>query len=435
MTQNALVFGGGGARGAYEIGVWKALRELEIEFSIVTGTSVGALNGALFAQGDYDKAEALWSEIDTPQVLRLSEDDDITEATKLLATAKTYLQNVHKYRSVGLDTSPLLELITAHVDENAVRRSPILFGLTTVMLDGKSSEAKEYFIDQIPQGQLHQYLMASSALFPALAYQLIDGKIHVDGGYHDNVPTNMALNRGAEMTLSVDLNAVGIDLEPKPSIGQRCELIRPCHDLGPVLNFTKEQSRRNIRLGYLDAMKHYGRYRGRYFTFLPTAFCRISPHDRSKLKETARLLRCEERNPLGKLSASTLRREITKRCSGDPQIPETLFFAGAEAVGKIFGAEPTRVYSEEAYLSAIQRSVREYVLHRKTMDEFGFNRRKTIQKTIETLDDKGTVTILCRQLKSVSRGGSRAKLRALASLRPDEFLAAVFLWVSGIKIK
>lgn len=56
MTAYGLVLGGGGAKGSYEIGVWKALKELEIPLIAVTGTSVGALNGAMIVQDDYDKA-------------------------------------------------------------------------------------------------------------------------------------------------------------------------------------------------------------------------------------------------------------------------------------------------------------------------------------------------------------------------------------------
>ena len=46
--KRAIVLSGGGAKGAYQIGVWKALRKLKLNYSIVTGTSVGALNGAFF---------------------------------------------------------------------------------------------------------------------------------------------------------------------------------------------------------------------------------------------------------------------------------------------------------------------------------------------------------------------------------------------------
>ena len=53
MSKTAVVLAGGGSRGAYQIGVWKALRELGIEYQLVTGTSVGALNGVLMVQGDF----------------------------------------------------------------------------------------------------------------------------------------------------------------------------------------------------------------------------------------------------------------------------------------------------------------------------------------------------------------------------------------------
>ncbi len=55
VYHTALVLGGGGAHGAYQIGVWQALKEHDINFEIITGTSVGALNGALILQADMKK--------------------------------------------------------------------------------------------------------------------------------------------------------------------------------------------------------------------------------------------------------------------------------------------------------------------------------------------------------------------------------------------
>ena len=60
MNKTAIVLAGGGSRGAYQIGVWKALREMGIDYQLVTGTSVGALNGVLMVQQEYDKALAVW---------------------------------------------------------------------------------------------------------------------------------------------------------------------------------------------------------------------------------------------------------------------------------------------------------------------------------------------------------------------------------------
>lgn len=58
-----LALEGGGAKGAYQIGAWKALREAGIHFSAVSGTSVGALNGAMIVMDDLEKAENVWNNI------------------------------------------------------------------------------------------------------------------------------------------------------------------------------------------------------------------------------------------------------------------------------------------------------------------------------------------------------------------------------------
>ena len=55
-----LVLEGGGARGAYHIGVYKAILEEGIEIGGITGTSIGALNGAMIVQGDYEICYELW---------------------------------------------------------------------------------------------------------------------------------------------------------------------------------------------------------------------------------------------------------------------------------------------------------------------------------------------------------------------------------------
>ena len=62
-SETALVLGGGGAKGAYEIGAIAALNDLGIRAGSVYGTSVGALNAAMYAQDDMTTAEALWSSI------------------------------------------------------------------------------------------------------------------------------------------------------------------------------------------------------------------------------------------------------------------------------------------------------------------------------------------------------------------------------------
>ena len=66
-----LVFAGGGVRGAYHIGMWKALNEMKIDVCAVSGTSIGAINGALFVQGMLETAEKLWNDIELSDIVTL----------------------------------------------------------------------------------------------------------------------------------------------------------------------------------------------------------------------------------------------------------------------------------------------------------------------------------------------------------------------------
>ena len=61
-----LALEGGGAKGAYEIGAYRALTELGYHFDVICGVSIGAINAALLAQGDCEKAAEFW---ETPMTI------------------------------------------------------------------------------------------------------------------------------------------------------------------------------------------------------------------------------------------------------------------------------------------------------------------------------------------------------------------------------
>ena len=80
MTQNipacrGLVLAGGGARGSYQVGVWRALMELDWHPQIITGTSVGSLNGAMFALDLYETARDMWLSIRSQDVMELPREE------------------------------------------------------------------------------------------------------------------------------------------------------------------------------------------------------------------------------------------------------------------------------------------------------------------------------------------------------------------------
>ena len=101
----ALVLSGGGSKGSYQVGVWKALRELNYKFDIITGTSVGALNGAMMVQNDYHKAINIWKKIN----LKVLFGEDAIESTNNFEIYKMYSKQFLKYG--GMDVRDLETLI------------------------------------------------------------------------------------------------------------------------------------------------------------------------------------------------------------------------------------------------------------------------------------------------------------------------------------
>ncbi|HCJ56403.1 MAG TPA: patatin, partial [Clostridiaceae bacterium] len=132
MRGYGLVLGGGGAKGSYEIGVWKALRELEIPLIGVAGTSVGALNGAMVVQGDYDKAFDLWTTISVETVISMNKAISELDRGKKAEEIKKLI--VAAVNSGGLDVTPLKKLLASTIDEDKIRESGMDFGVVTFSL-------------------------------------------------------------------------------------------------------------------------------------------------------------------------------------------------------------------------------------------------------------------------------------------------------------
>ena len=250
MPQKALVLAGGGARGSYQVGVWKALMELDWHPQIITGTSVGSLNGAMFVLDLYEVARDMWLTIRSKDVMELPEDNAD------LSALHSFLRRVVK--AGGMDVSPLEEIVERVLDEDALRKAEIRFGLVTV--EQRGLKPRELPLEQIPEGRVKDYLMASAACFPALQARDIDGVKFLDGGYSDNMPTGLAKDMGAEELVCVDLEGVGIT---RPNLtGLPTTMIRSYWELGDILHFDPDTARRNMELGYYDTLRAFGRLRG-----------------------------------------------------------------------------------------------------------------------------------------------------------------------------
>ena len=250
QRQKALVLAGGGARGSYQVGVWRALMELDWHPQIITGTSVGSLNGAMFVLDQYETARDMWLTIRSRDVMELPQQDAD------LSALHQFLRSV--VRAGGMDVTPLEEIVERVLDEDALRAAPIRFGLVTV--EQRGLKPRELTLEQIPAGKVRDYLMASAACFPALRAREIDGVKFLDGGYSDNMPTGLAKRMGADELVCVDLEGVGIT---RPNLtGLPTVMVRSYWELGDILHFDPDTARRNIQLGYYDTLRAFGRIRG-----------------------------------------------------------------------------------------------------------------------------------------------------------------------------
>ncbi|STO96763.1 patatin-like phospholipase family protein [Helicobacter canis] len=260
----ALVLGGGGSKGAYQVGAYRALRELGFSFDLVTGVSIGALNGAMIVQGDFDKASALWESLDVEKVigkgLNLTTDIDyyFNNVQKLLPFLKSYTQNK------GMDTAPLWEIITTHLDYAKLSSSAMDFGLLCVEVP--SFQACEQTKATLSKQSLAHWVMASASCFPAFPIYNINGKSYIDGGYYDNLPIDLAFKMGASEVIAISLHN---DFVTKYDSNPLVRHIRPSRYLGTMLDFSQDSIARNIKLGYLDTKRYFGKLVGLRFAFMP----------------------------------------------------------------------------------------------------------------------------------------------------------------------
>ena len=188
-----LVLDGGGARGAYQIGAWKALVEAGVKINAVSGTSVGALNGALICMGDVKVAEEIWDKMTFSKVMDV-DDQWMEDFFAKEHSIREIAMEVRKWVSEGgFDITPLRELIHEHVNEEKIRNSGIEFCLSTFSVS--EMQALDLSIKEIPEGQLEDFLLASAYLI-GFKNEKLHGQTYIDGGVINNFPINSLLNRG-----------------------------------------------------------------------------------------------------------------------------------------------------------------------------------------------------------------------------------------------
>ncbi len=247
-----LLLSGGGARSAYQVGTLKALAELlpqpTCPFPIIVGTSAGAVAASVVAAGAHRWPEAVrdltrvWANFQVEQVFRSDSAAMLRAGGRWLVSALSGGRAMSAPKSL-FDNSPLHELLTHHVDWEAVRGNVAAGHLHAVALcataygGGRSNT----FFDGAPEikewtraprcgrrtSLTLQHLMASSAipfLFPAVP---IDNEYFGDGAMRQSAPLSPGIHLGADRLLILGVRPVGsagvgglVGRDAAPSAGQ-----------------------------------------------------------------------------------------------------------------------------------------------------------------------------------------------------------------------
>jgi len=245
---------GGGAKGAFQVGAMKAIQELGLTYEGVVGASIGAINGAIIAMNDMTLLEDIWLSVQAKdmikgdpilleKIIKLDFSGDVTAMRQAI---------IDTIKQGGLDVTPYRNYLKTHIDEATVRASGIAYGLVTLSLT--DLKPIEVFVEEIPNGKLHDYIIAS-ANFPAFKSEKIDNKYLVDGGFFDNCPVNMLLEKGYDEVIAIRIMGMGRIRKVKKEHQDKVIYITPSEDLGKTLEIDPIKAKYNMKMGYFDTLK------------------------------------------------------------------------------------------------------------------------------------------------------------------------------------
>ena len=385
----AIVLSGGGSRGAYQIGVWKALKKLGINYDIVTGTSVGALNGVLMVQDNLDKGINLWKNLDYSKIYNNNFKNNIT----------SYLD---VFTSGGMEVSGLQKLINNTININKFYKSKINYGLVTI--DFTNLKALQLTKKEIPKHLLKDYVLASASCYPVFKKKKIGDNLYIDGGYFDNIPINLAIKLGAKKIIAVDLNN-NYDKE-KYKTNIPITLIKPNNKLKFFLNFDKKYSIQAINFGYNDTLKKFNKLDGNIYSFRKNEIIKIKKLYFEKMVNKFKSI-------FSNTKEIKVNRNYKKFISGNN------FLKIIENCGKIFELEESKIYSYKEFNKLLINNIKNSKVNIK-LDS-------PIYKLEKNIGSKNLALYIYNELKKSSN--NITLLYSIFVFFPNTFLSALYLSV------
>lgn len=280
MKKIGIAFAGGGGRGAYQLGVWKAFRDIgwDNKVAAVSGTSVGALNAALFLQGDFEKAEKAWDQISFKKLVPFRWNNRYEELSYKRETGKIYLAK----------REGLIDIINEFLDISVFDRSPIDCYITCLRCNKNQKEKSlqqieyldvrmnptrksfsngriEYFnMREYSEEERLKILLASSAIPILFPTESINGNFYFDGGAgneenSDNLPIRPLYEKEkCDFIFTMPLMHNQKPVDTSEYKNARIIEIRPHNNIGGMLStldFSAENARNRMIEGYNDTKR------------------------------------------------------------------------------------------------------------------------------------------------------------------------------------
>ncbi len=404
----AIVLSGGGSKGAYQMGVWAALKKLNIHYDIVTGTSVGALNAALMVQKTFYKGLFFWYNLNSKMIFNedLKQDYHTKEGKKDIL--KWYAKGV---LNGGIEVKGLEDTIRQVIQPKKVLKSNVDMGIVTFNM--KTLKPKIVKKKDLNENNLCDYLLASASCFPAFKMKTIEEENYIDGGIYDNLPINLAIDLGATEVIAIDLKEVGFKQKVKNK-NIPITYIEPRNDIGSFLIFEKNMSRRAMRLGYNDTLKVMNYLDGVKYTFKKNDLEKNYQKYKEQYQQNIKKILTSKANQT--LLDSILKLTIVKRILSPNEMKKE-YTNIIENLGEILEIEDSKIYSITKYNKLLKeeflkvekdQTIETFILQNKIKKLL--NQKETIKYIYDLLDSK-----------------NKKKLYGIILLFPKMFLEAVYL--------
>ncbi len=410
MEKVALVLSGGGSKGAYEIGVYKALKQLRKQINITTGTSIGAINAIFVAQNDLKGAVKLWKNISFSAIYS-EEDYPNFENAKL---SEIYANHVKYFiNEGGMDVSKMDNLFNKAFKPSKFFNSNIEYGLVTYNLSKNKPILKTK--KDLNKDNIRDYVLASATCYPAFKPRIINNELFIDGGYYDNLPINLAISLGATEIIAVDLRAIGFkkDITDK---SVDVTYIAPRNKIASFLIFDKKKAKETMKFGYNDAMKTFGKLDGNKFTFKKRNLIKnYNKYNKDFEKKLREIFNKANNNILNNIFKTKIFEEILNQ-----KTTYKNFNYIVEKAGKIFNFEEFNIYNIRNYNHGLVTALS----NTNTIDINKIISKVKEKKFNNLIDNRKIVKYFYEAIESKNE----KQLLTLIPLFNDEFLVALYIY-------